>query len=106
MEKKAKILLDRIIDRIDSGEFDEHLDIPFASRNLLKSLVTSKIENKIENKTTPVLSDRDIFECVGEVRETAAYTASAFHKIGILKRNGDKIELDSEWEAKLSRAQK
>jgi len=83
-EDTAKIFLDRVLNRIDSGEFDEHLNIPFASRKLLRSLVESKMAKKVETNSTPVLSDTDLWNCVAEVRETAAHTASVFVKKGIL----------------------
>jgi hypothetical protein len=90
-EDKAKIFLNRILDRIDSGEFDEHLNIPFASRKLLKSLVESKMAKKVETAATPVLSDTDIWNCVSEVRETAAYTASVLFKNGLLVKGEDGV---------------
>lgn len=86
-EDKAKIFLDRVLARIDNGEFDQHLNIPFASRKLLKSLVESKMTKKVETGSTPVLSDTDLWHCVEEVRETAAHTASIFFKKGILVKD-------------------
>ncbi|HRT03672.1 MAG TPA: hypothetical protein P5513_07015 [Candidatus Diapherotrites archaeon] len=97
-EDKAKIFLNRILDRIDSGEFDEHLNIPFASRDLLKSLVKSKMKKKVDTNATPVLSDTDLWHCVEEVRETALYTASVFLKNNILIRDKDgKIVVNEEF---------
>jgi len=83
-EEKAKIFLDRILERIENGEFDEHLNIPFASRKLLRALIESKMAKKVEMNSTPVLSDMDLWHFIDEVRETAAYTASIFFKNGIL----------------------
>jgi len=86
-EDTAKIFLERILSRIDNGEFDEHLNIPFASRKLLRSLVESKMAKKVETNSTPVLSDTDLWHCVEEVRETAAHTASVFFKKGLLVKD-------------------
>jgi hypothetical protein len=86
-ENKAKFFLDRLLDRIDNGEFDEHLNIPFASRKLLKSLVEAKMAKKVETNATPVLSDTDLWNCVSEVRETAAYTASILFEKGLLVKD-------------------
>jgi len=93
-EDKAKIFLDRILNRIDNGEFDEHLNIPFASRKLLKSLVEAKMARKVETKSTPVLSDTDLWNCVSEVRETAAYTASVLFENGLLVKDEKGVGLN------------
>jgi hypothetical protein len=86
-EDTAKIFLERVLNRIDAGEFDEHLNIPFASRKLLRSLVEAKMARKVESNTTPILSDTDLWNCVNEVRETAAYTASVLFKSGFLSKD-------------------
>lgn len=90
-QEKVKIILDRIMERIDNGEFDKDLKIPFASKKMLKGLVESKMDIKLETNSTPILSDNDLDECVKEVRETAAHTASIFVKKGILVPDEDGI---------------
>ena len=55
-EKKEAIFLVKIYKRIDQGEFDRDLSIPFASRRLLKALIKSKINVlKISNFLKNVL---------------------------------------------------
>lgn len=103
MEDKAKIFLDRILDRIDNGEFDDHLDIPFASRKLLKSLIESKMSRKVETHATPILSDTDVWTCVDEVRETAAYTALMLFNANILEKKDDKLSVSDKWEKLLNK---
>jgi hypothetical protein len=88
-EDKAKIFLDRILERIDNGEFDEHLNIPFSSKKLLKSLVRSKMARKVETGATPILSDTDLWNCVSEIRETAAVSTAVFLKLGLLVEGKD-----------------
>lgn len=92
-ENKAEIMLGRILDRIDKGEFDKDLDIPFASRKLLKALVQSKMDKKVETNATPVLSDLDLEECVKDVRATAAEVAAVFGWAGILEKTDKTAEL-------------
>ena len=101
MDQKAQIFLDRTLKRVDNGEFDEHLSIPFASRKLMKAVIREKMKQKDENKSTPVFSDTELYEIVGEVRETAAETASVFAKVGLLTDNGEGMGLDKEWQEKL-----
>jgi hypothetical protein len=92
--ENGKIFLDRILSRIEAGEFDEHLAIPFASRKLLVALVESKMERKIETGGTPILSDTDIWNCLSEVRETAAHTTAVFLRKGILVKDENGIGLN------------
>jgi len=96
-EDKAKIFLDRILERIDNGEFDEHLKLPFASKKLLKILVQSRMERKVESGTTPVISDRDIFDYIEELKETSAVTAGIFLKAGILIKGENGLETNPKW---------
>ena len=101
MDQKAQIFLDRTLKRVENGEFDEHLSIPFASRKLMKAVIVEKMKQKVEKNATPVFSDTELYEIVGEVRETAAYTASVLSKVGILSDNGDGFGLDTKWQEKL-----
>lgn len=89
MDQKAKIFLERTLKRVETGEFDEHLSIPFASRKLMKAVIVSKMNKKVENNSTPVFSDAELYEIVEDVRITAAETASAFAKMGLLKDEGE-----------------
>lgn len=101
MDQKAQIFLERTLNRVDSGEFDEHLSIPFASRKLMKAVIVEKMKQKVENNSTPVFSDTELYEIVGEVRETAAYTAATFAKMGLLTDDGTGYGVDKEWQEKL-----
>ena len=99
---RADIFLGRVMERIDRGDFDSQLEIPFASRKLLKALVTQKMEKKVETNATPVLSDLDLDECVKEVRETAANTLGVFLWAGILEKTEEGVKVTKEWEAILN----
>ena len=86
-EDKAKIFLDRILDRIEIGEFDEHLSLPFASKKMLKILVEEKMQKKVETKSTTVISEKELFDMIEDIRETAAQTTATFIRVGILQEN-------------------
>jgi len=90
-QEKADRYLEKIDERIDRGEFDEKLNIPFASKKLLKSLIKSKMDKKVETGGTPIISENNIIECIQEVRETAAEVAALFGQVGILQKNDRKI---------------
>ena len=97
-EKKESIFLVKINKRIDQGEFDRDLSVPFASRKLLKSLIKSKINKKIETNATPILSENNIIDCINEVKETAATTAGIFLKVGILEKVDGEYRVNEKWE--------
>lgn len=99
-QEKADIFLGRIMQRIDRGEFDNELNIPFASRKLMKSLVEARMAKKVETNSTPVLSDLDLAGIIEEVRATAAETAAIFGWAGILQKNEEdpKFQVTEEWD--------
>ena len=59
-QEQADIFLGRLMGRIDKGEFDKRLEIPFASKKLLKAVVKSKIDKKLETGATPILSENNL----------------------------------------------
>jgi len=95
--EKADIFLTRFINRLETGEFDKDLDIPFASRKLLLALVKAKINKKVETGGTPILSNINIDECISEVREQSAFTLSIFGKFGLLEERDGKKQLSEKW---------
>jgi len=97
MDQAAKIFLDRTLQRVDNGEFDEHLSIPFASRKLMKLNIEDQMKKKLETNTTPVFSDAELYEIVGDVRESAAQTVAAFIKIGIMEETATGYGLSEKW---------
>jgi hypothetical protein len=96
-KEKVEIVLSLIDKRIENGEFDSKLDIPFASRGLLKSLIESKIAKKVETNSTPMLSENEIDQCVKDVVETAMSTAAVFLKVGVLVKTENGIEVSEAW---------
>lgn len=97
-QETADIFLSRINDRINRGEFDDKLNIPFASRKLMKTVVEAKMAKKVETGATPVFSDTELNECVEEVRETAASTAAIFLEIGLLEKGDEGLKVSETWD--------
>ena len=91
--EKNKITLAKLNERIDAGEWDKYLSIPFATKKLLKSVIKTKINKKVEVGNTPMLTEAEIQLCIQEVRETAAYTTSIFLNNGILEKTENSIIL-------------
>lgn len=101
-DKKANIVLEKINFRIDMGEFDNSLGVPFASRKLLKALIKSKMIKKVETNATPILSEVNIAECIKDVRETAAFTVAVFIESGIMEKVGNEYKVTDKWEKMLN----
>ena len=105
-EEQATIFLGRVMARVEKGEFDNRLEIPFASRKLLKAVIQSKIDKKLETGATPILSENNLDECIEDVRETAVYTAALFLEVGILQENEKgsitKYEVTQQWNNRLN----
>ena len=101
-QEKVDIVLSRINSRIEDGEFDNRLDIPFASRGLLRSLIESKMTKKVETNSTPMLSENELDECVRDVVETAMSTAAVFLKAGILEKTNEGIKVSESWKKLLT----
>jgi len=99
--EQAAIFLGRVMARVEKGEFDNRLSIPFASRKLLKAVIQSKIDKKLETGATPILSENNLDECIEDVREAAVYTAALFLETGILQENDKgsitKYEVTQQW---------
>jgi len=91
--EKVKIILARLMERIDMGEWENQLTIPFASKKLLKSIVRTKMNKKIETGGNPMFTDMDMLSCVNETKETALIIAALFIKNGILGQTDNGIVL-------------
>jgi len=99
--EQSAIFLGRVMARVDKGEFDKKMEIPFASRKLLKAVIQSKIDKKLETGATPILSENNLEECIEDVREAAVFTAALFLEVGILQENEKgsitKYEVTQQW---------
>jgi hypothetical protein len=85
MVEQAKVFLSKMSEKINNGEFDYALTIPFISRELIYSSVLARIEKKIETKATPLLNDTEVKDAINDAREIAAHTALIFFHNGMLE---------------------
>lgn len=89
MENNDKVFLEQIQKRIQEGEFDDYLTMPFMNRNLLYNAVKSKINRRLAKGGTPMLTDTEIRESIEVAKETAGYTFHLFRESGILEKQED-----------------
>ena len=93
MNDKAKVFFTKISEKVKNGDYDEFLDIPFISRKTILAAFKARILKKIETNATPLLSDKEIYECIGDAREVAAITAKLFLELGILEKTDDGLNV-------------
>lgn len=88
METKD-VFLGKIDKRIEAGEFDEQLNLPFTSTKLLKTAIEDKVNKRAELGKTPMLSETEIKNLVEDVREVGASTFKIFEELGFWEKDKD-----------------
>jgi len=82
-------LLEEVEKRINTGEFDKYLTIPFMTRKSLSATFKGRIDRKVEKNAALVINEAEIKSVVDEAREAAAVTYNIFEKLGFFKQNED-----------------
>jgi hypothetical protein len=85
----AKLILDNLIKEVKDGKYDEHLSIPFMSRELIITSFKGKIQKKIESGGTPVLTDSDIKNCIQDAKESCGAAFHLYEKFGFIEKLED-----------------
>ena len=86
------VFLNKIYQKIKNGEFDNDLNLPFMTKELLYVSIKNKIQKKIDTGGTPILSNNEIKDCISEIKETALYIVSIYLKLGFMKRTDEGYE--------------
>ena len=84
-----KVFLAEFQTRLNSGEFDTHLALPFMKKELLMAAVEGRIQRKIEKGTAPLLTDTEIASSIEEAKEAAGGTFYLMVKYKILEEKED-----------------
>jgi hypothetical protein len=85
----AKIFLEKLIQDINDGKYDDHLSVPFMTRELILTSFKSKLQKKVESGGTPVLSDADIKNCIHDAKEASGFAFNLYEKFGFLEKTED-----------------
>jgi len=88
-----KVFLNKIIEKINFGNYDKYFDHPLLNRTVLIKIIKTKIEKKISSKSTPILSEVEIMKCIDEARDIALESTEIYVKLGILVKNEKDYEL-------------
>ena len=92
MEAKD-VFIEKIIARIDTGEFDAQFTLPFMTKKLMKAVVRGKINKRAENGSAPVLNDADLKTIIEEMKEGAGSAFYLFVTYGILEKTEEGYQL-------------
>ena len=88
-----KVFLNRMKIKIENGEYDQFLTLPFMTKKLFYANIKNKMEHRLETGGTPVMSDAEIMDTIKEIKETAGVTFYLLVKHGILEKRDDGYEL-------------
>jgi len=88
METKD-LFLAKIDKRIAAGEFDDQLNLPFTSTELLKTAIEDKVNKRDELGKTPMLSETEIKNLIEDVREVGLSTYKIFKELGLWEKDKD-----------------
>ena len=84
-----KVFLQEFKTRLETGEFDQHLTLPFMKKELLIAAVEGRVQRKIEKGTAPLLTDTEIQSSIEEAKEAAGGTFYLMVKYKILEEKED-----------------
>lgn len=87
------MFLTRLKSKIKKGEYNEYLTIPFATKELLYTVVEDKVMERIEKGVNPLLNERDMIECIQGTIAIATEIASVYIESGILVKTEDGYEV-------------
>ena len=87
------VFLQRTREKIDNGEYDEMLDLPFMSRKKLVDNIENKVNKREDKGLTPILTETEIHEMLKDMRAAAVETVGVFLRLGILEESDGKIRI-------------
>ena len=87
------MFLTRIKGKIKRGEYSQYLTLPLASKELLYAIIEEKVESRLEEGVNPLLTDKDIMECVQCTLTTAVELVNLYLTVGILEKTENGYDL-------------
>lgn len=81
-----EVFLSKINQRMQNGDFDIYLTMPFMTRDLLYASLKFKIAKKISTGGTPILTDAEIRECLLDVKEAAVAICKIYLTLGFMEK--------------------
>ena len=89
--ESAQVFLNKIKDKISKGDYDSDITVPFMSKLTVYSSIKARVDKKLETGGTPLLSDTEIKDAIGDAKEVAAISFGLFKKLGILEQTDEGV---------------
>ena len=83
MESNDKLFLNSFKAKLDGGEYDKYLTLPFMNKKLLFAAVEGKVQRKLDKGVAPILTSPEIQNSIEEAKEAAGSTFYLMVKHGI-----------------------
>jgi len=89
----GEVFLSKISQRINNGDFDVYLTVPFQTKELLFASIKTRLVNKILAAGSAVLTDHEIRECIKESENSALDIIGLYFKLGFIEKTEDGINI-------------
>lgn len=80
-----EVYLNKITQRVNNGDFDSMLVVPFMTRNLFLSSIKNHLNERETNGRARVLTDLELKDCIHETQETAVEILQSYIKNGLME---------------------
>ena len=104
--KETSVFLVKMKEKIKQGNYNEFLNVPFLSQELLYHTIKTKFSKKVDSGGTPILTDVDIKECINEAKETAINTLKIFLETGLVVITDEGLKVSEKGKNAIQQASK
>lgn len=98
------VFLNKMIQKIKNGEFDEQFIYPFMTRELLFNAVKGRLDKKIITGGTPILSESEVKECIADTKETSLNIIALYLKLGFMEKTTTGYQFTKKWNSAVKAA--
>lgn len=84
--KNNDVFLNKINEKINEGLFDSYFTLPFMSRRLFLATVKERINKKINTGSSPILSDKELKDCLEDTKHIAVSIFAIYLDKGFIVR--------------------
>jgi hypothetical protein len=98
------VFLNKMIQKIKNGEYDEQLTYPFMTRELLFNAIKYRLDKKISTGGTPILNEAEVKECVADTKETSLNIIALYLKLGFMEKTSTGYQYTKKWNSAVKAA--
>ena len=85
--ESAQVFLNKVKDKINKGDYDSDINVPFMSKATVYSSIKARVDKKLETGATPLLFDSEIKDAIKDAKDVAAISFGVFKKLGIIEKD-------------------